>query len=401
MADAGWREALSNIKDEPTKLALRTMIDELNATHLGLREELDATEARLKIAELQVQQNGVRLQTAEQQVQQHEERRAAGGGSTAKERWEKKMASALRTMPKYEHHSGNEKGRSWSTYLMERRDWIRVMQYQDESDFFLKNALLYSLKGTAKDMSNVIGTEEEISNMTCEQVLKLLTELYEPPAEAQLKKQEFKSLKQSKNEDIVHYFATKESLWAKAYPLPAERSLEILIDSCIEGICSRTVKKKMYEQKYLNKMTTFADARRLAVSIVSSERNLMQQGLSDSVNMDGLRPATICQDRDRADNFGDGSEAMEIGAIAEKSCYICGKKGHLKKDCPSKMKKGKKPTGKFEGECRRCGRKGHKGASCYAKKHKSGKELKPNKNQVKNIAEGENEVEVDSSSDSE
>ena len=152
----------------------------------------------------------------------------------------------------------------------------------------------------------------------------------------------------------------------------------------------------MYEQKYLNKMTTFGEARRLAVQLVSAERTLMQQGLSDGVNMDGLRPATIAINRDKSDQAVDDPEAMEIGAITEKKCYGCGKKGHLQKDCPSK-KKGKKPTGKFEGECRRCGRKGHKGAACFAKKHKNGKELKPNKNQVKNIAEGENGVEVDSS----
>ena len=69
----------------------------------------------------------------------------------------------------------------------------------------------------------------------------------------------------------------------------------------------------------------------------------------------------------------------------------------MKKDCPKRASKGKKSTGKFEGDCRRCGRKGHKGQDCFAKKHKNGKELKPNKNKVRNIAEGDDAIEVESS----
>ena len=369
--DLGWRELLNAIKDEPTKMAIKTMVEEVTKSNNGLREELEKNR---------------------QELQQQR----AGGGPTTQEKWERKMAHALKTMPIYEHHQGKEKGKTWSTYLMERRDWVKIMNYDDEQDLFLKNALLYSLKGTAKDMSSVIGNEEEIGQMSCSQVLKCLTELFEPPVEGALKKQEFKSRKQAKQEDIVHYFTTKEALFTRAYP-PSERNMEMLIDSTIDGICSKTVRKRMYEEKYIKKIKNFKEAREIAISVVSAERTLMQQGLSDSLNMDGLRPATISQARDGATQFVEEDEAMEIGAIGDKSCYSCGKKGHLKKECPKRASKGKKSTGKFEGDCRRCGRKGHKGQDCFAKKHKNGKELKPNKNKVRNIAEGDDAIEVESS----
>ena len=48
-------------------------------------------------------------------------------------------------------------------------------------------------------------------------------------------------------------------------------------------------------------------------------------------------------------------------ALSKKKCYLCHKKGHLAKDCPSPNNNGGKSNGGFKGNCNNCGKKGQIG----------------------------------------
>ena len=58
----------------------------------------------------------------------------------------------------------------------------------------------------------------------------------------------------------------------------------------------------------------------------------------------------------------------QTSKIFKGACYVCGKKGHRKQNCPQKTEKTTGNKTKFKGNCSVCGKIGNKDANCWNKK---------------------------------
>ena len=321
-----------------------------------------------------------------------------------------KMANdAIARQPTYKHNRET----SWNTYLLERTDYIDALNLTAvlgaDLGEWKKKALLLSLKNQAKELASSISAEDR-RNLTYEQLENRLSGIFCPPAESQLLKQSFKSLKQRGQEDITHYLSQKESLYKRAYA-EAERSMDFLIESTIRGVFNMEVRRKLADARFdaNNPLATFEQLRRCALSSVASERAKMEWGVSESKSMDGLMQTTFVQNKFQEE---DEVEAMEIEKIGDKGsikscsnceekriCYGCGEKGHLKHQCPRTTTNG---NGSKDGnhhmedqskvKCYRCMRAGHIARECFARKTLDGVMLPipgEEKGKVTHLTDGE------------
>ena len=311
---------------------------------------------------------------------------------------------AISRQPTYKHN----KETSWNTYLLERADYIDALNLTAVLGAGLgdwkKKALMLSLKNAAKELASSI-TLEDRQNLTYEQLESRLSGIFCPPAESQLLKQSFKSLKQGRREDITHYLSQKESLYKRAYS-EEERSTDFLIESTIKGVFNMEVKRSLATARFnqVTPMNTFEMLRRSALSLVAAERWKMECGISESASMDGLMQTTYFGQNKFQEE--DEVEDMEIGRIGDKRgiktcsnceekriCYGCGERGHLRHQCPGAHKPGNGDNGNGSRDvedssrvrCYRCRRPGHLAKECYARKTLDGEELPLPKPKVSNV----------------
>ena len=300
---------------------------------------------------------------------------------------------AVLKQPTYAH----DKEVTWATFLLEREDFIQALRLENildgvgELESWKKRAIMLSLKKAAKELASSI-TAEDRNNLTYAALEQRLSQIFCPPAESQLLKQEFKGLKQKKTEDISIYLSAKQALYNRAYS-EAERSNEFLVEQTIKGICNDEVKKQLVTATFNvnNPINDFDSLRKAALGACATERAKMELGISESTSMDGLTSRTQ-HSFSNARKGHDEVEDMDIGKFGDKKCYNCNRYGHLKKDCKSKKptfgKKhgqghgakggggsGSNPGGSKKGDCFKCGRPGHRQKQCYATTHKNGNKI--------------------------
>ena len=307
-------------------------------------------------------------------------------GDAAAQYRQKISNDAVLKQPTYAH----DKELTWATFLLEREDFIQALSLETildgvgELESWKKRAIMLSLKKAAKELASSI-TAEDRNNLTYAELERRLSQIFCPPAESQLLKQEFKQLKQKKTEDISIYLSAKQSLYNRAYG-EAERSNEFLVEQTIKGICNQEVQKQLVTAMFNvnNPINDFDSLRRAALGACATERAKMELGISESTSMDGLTSRTQ-HSFSNARKGHDDVEDMEIGKLGDKKCFNCNGYGHLKKDCRSKKAAfggrknhsqgyGTKSGGK-KGNCYKCGRPGHRQKQCYATIHKNGSKI--------------------------
>ena len=318
--------------------------------------------------------------------------------------------------PNYAHDGR----KSWQVFLSERNDWMHLYRISADQlgEEWHKASIMSSLKGTAREM--VTGMEDAIRAMSLADAITALGELYQPRAESELVRQQFRERKQSSKEDIIRYLSVKEALYRRAYP-PTEQSKEILIEETIKGIYNQEVKKEMY--RYLHDpskpLRDYTAVRQHAAATVAAERSRMTAGIAASTTWDGLAATSTVHNSDSLFGKTNSEEDMDISAMSDKKCYGCGSLGHLRAACPKakgsggsgsgnggrmKGKGGGKNDKAFKGKCNRCHRPGHMKKDCHAKKTAEGKTLPPlaggKHTKVSKIKEGDIE-DVDSDDSSE
>ena len=287
---------------------------------------------------------------------------------------------AVKDGPKYTHCPSNRQ--TWQGFITRRKRWGKLYAFDETSDArVLKESLMLSLEGVAGEMATSMATDEEIDAMTYDQLIKNLTDLFQPPAESELAKSEFRGRKQGNREDIMSYLSQKEALFKRAYPTKEVQSLNTLVEEAIKGLVNRTIRKQLTVERYRTTFTNFQQLRERAASCVAAEHALLDAGIADSTSYDGLSATSVISKGGwtKWDADDDSMDISTVSRMNERSCYNCGKTGHVRANCPAPKKKSqvgtkgstgaKKP---FKGTCNRCGRTGHVAKKCFAKKTKGG-----------------------------
>ena len=288
----------------------------------------------------------------------------------------------------------------WRQFVFEFRSWIEAFNITEAGDEFIKNAIVWAMRGQAQDMINLHreGTRTYTENVTWRDYAGAIEMIFAPRAESQLAKQEFKSYKQGNTEDMSSYLATKRALYEVAYPNNTG-NFDTLFDEVINGIVNREVKRELRMRNPQN-----AEAMEVAaVQIVANVRAAYENGYGLSESKDGLYHTTMLGVRRNQE------EPMDVNAMRRKlksmedtiaafrregekgKCFNCNKPGHLAKDCRAPKRPGgpgggstyqgqgrgrgrggyrPNPSsgGEFKYECHYCHKKGHKIADCFKKK---------------------------------
>ena len=251
-----------------------------------------------------------------------------------------------------------------------------------------KNCLLESLRGRALLR---IRENPELDRVylqgTYEEYLSVICSVFQPDSEKVLVRSEFDQYVQKRNQDISSYFSNKLTLFRLAF-LEQERSYDYLRVSVLAGIINKEVRLEVRRKNPRD----IEALRQAVIEATASERDAFSGGYSNSASADGL--STISNVR-RQMEVHQGEEPMEIDQLTagDRKCHRCGRTSHLKKDCIAKTdSKGgvitdtktrsftkpggrgrgggqsRNPTGQREKTCYTCGKAGHLKRDCRSRK---------------------------------
>ena len=292
----------------------------------------------------------------------------------------KRLAGSLRSMPIFNGEA------PWNVHKLCFENWAHFGGLYDPNITVdeRKSILIQSISQNMclRVMSMLRTSPTWNAAATFEAYMTAIGAVFQPEAESQLARTEFRACKQGRNEDMQTFMSRKIQLWMQAFPV-GERNFSTLMDDCCDSICNPVVRRRLKHSD----VTTKEEMVETVLSIVAKERQCVMGGYGESSNLEGLALSTVVfkATTNQYDEYGD--ERMDISAIKDKKCYRCDRLGHLKKDCRVKEEnlpfrnRGKGGKGKAGGgwkqkanfapdnkkkdrNCFNCGGKGHYQKEC-------------------------------------
>ena len=232
----------------------------------------------------------------------------------------------LSTLPRYD---GNG---MWRLHEEALEVWRALNPVADAPHPWQKNAILFSLVGSAAERVSVVGrgTDAFTNAADWAAYMTLVRNLFQPVADSEISRIAFRSRKQDPREDVGSYLTAKAALWRAAYPDDAQRSFNTLLDEAINGLANKVIKRMVRRAVPADEQELMA----AATGAVASERYAYAGGYSESTSMDGLTTVIETAHRRNYPQRMDDVEPMEVDAMdrgdrEQQKCYNCGIRGHL------------------------------------------------------------------------
>ena len=238
----------------------------------------------------------------------------------------KRLAGSLRSMPIFNGEA------PWNVHKLCFENWAHFGGLYDPNITVdeRKSILIQSISQNMclRVMSMLRTSPTWNAAATFEAYMTAIGAVFQPEAESQLARTEFRACKQGRNEDMQTFMSRKIQLWMQAFPV-GERNFSTLMDDCCDSICNPVVRRRLKHSD----VTTKEEMVETVLSIVAKERQCVMGGYGESSNLEGLALSTVVfkTTTNQYDEYGD--ERMDISAIKDKKCYRCDRLGHLKKDC--------------------------------------------------------------------
>ena len=279
------------------------------------------------------------------------------------------------------------------SYTVNLADGTQETRFWHEAEFQAQQ-LLRQFRGSAAARVKSIGPgtaawnrtiglgAEPNHNVRFDSYLVEVENLFLPPAESVMARQQFLGRKQKATEDISTYLQDKFTFYRQAYSEAARATQgDFLRDEVIKGCFNHVIRRRLLESQPVGE----ADIRTAAISAVAIERQKFSMNCAESVNLDGLAASS-------KGSYTDGPEMMEVNTInafrkAEPTdiCNRCHKTGHFAYQCRQpwekvlqseargsanqlKLKERKPANPDAKIKCRYCRNLGHKEADCRKKK---------------------------------
>lgn len=301
----------------------------------------------------------------------------------------------LRSLPLFDEHTSR-------TSFLDHLELIDQWRYGNGviEDSQSKLGLLHSLRGASHTRASHIGLNTR-TWINCPSYAAYLAEMkliFLPRSEQMLSRAEFRARRQHPQEDIISYFSSKYALFTEAYG--DNRDYLNFLEAFISGLYSQLVKRLVRRAN----PQTYEDLKTKVSDIVAAERSSYLDGYGESDSLDGLAASSKASRHTGFDPpmevgtvsaFDNRRSKPEANKVAARACHVCGKIGHLKKDCPrNKMVRDRKPEPQKK-SCNRCGRTNHFYKDCVAKTNTRGQPIVDKMGKAKKINQIEHEDDVD------
>ena len=279
------------------------------------------------------------------------------------------------------------------TYTVTLADGSQETRFWHEAEFQAQQLLL-QFRGSAAARVKSIGPgtaawnrtiglgAEPNHNVRFDSYLVEVENLFLPPAESVMARQQFLGRKQKATEDISTYLQDKFTFYRQAYSEAARATQgDFLRDEVIKGCFNHVIRRRLLESQPVGE----ADIRTAAISAVAIERQKFSMNCAESVNLDGLAASS-------KGSYNDVPEMMDINTInafrkagPDDICNRCHKAGHFAYECRQswekiqaaeargsanrlqlKPPKPANPDSKLK--CRYCKNVGHRESDCRKKK---------------------------------